>query len=340
MPPKKNCHDPRHTMQYTIAAYIDIAKTIISGQRPGNHIYHDLALTGDKDVFALMAGAGLIRDAFFKRRVHLCAICNGKSGMCSEDCKFCSQSKCHTPAIDVYPLMPKAELQKGAYELMDTNVHRYSVVTTGKGLARREVRQVADALGSLPSKKLSYCVSLGILDDADMDYLKACGVDRYHHNLETCRSHFDAVCTSHTYDDRVNTVKNAKKAGLSVCSGGIFGVGETMTQVLELAFELRDLKVDAVPVNFLTPIPGTAFEGKNNLTPLKCLKIISVMRYVLPDTDIIICGGRIPNLKMLHPLVFQAGANGIMTGNYLTTKGHQLQEDLDMIKALGLEPRR
>ncbi|WP_020589047.1 biotin synthase BioB [Desulfobacter curvatus] len=326
-------------MQYSIESYIDIAKTIIEGQRPGNNVYRHLALTGDKDVFALMAGADLIRDVFFKREIHLCAICNGKSGMCSEDCKFCSQSKFHTSDIEIYPLMPNAELQKGAYELMDTDVHRYSIVTTGKGLAENEVRQVADALADLPSKELSYCVSLGILDDTDMDYLKDHGIGRYHHNLETCRSHFDAVCTSHTYDDRINTIKKAKKAGLSVCSGGIFGVGESMAQVLELAFELRELQVDAVPINFLTPIPGTFFEGKNNLTPLTCLKIISIMRYVLPKTDIIICGGRIQNLKMLHPLVFQAGANGIMTGNYLTTKGNQLQEDLEMIHQLGFKSR-
>ncbi|NDY71882.1 biotin synthase BioB [Desulfobacter hydrogenophilus] len=326
-------------MQYTIESYIDIAKNIIEGQRPENSILRHLALTEDKDVFALMAGADLIRDSFFKREIHLCAICNGKSGMCSEDCKFCSQSKFHTSDIEIYPLMSKVELQKGAYKLMDTNVHRYSIVTTGKGLAENEVRQVADALGGLPSKKMSYCVSLGILDDANMAYLKGCGIGRYHHNLETCRSHFDAVCTSHTYDDRVNTIKKAKNAGLSVCSGGIFGVGESMAQVLELAFELRELQVDAVPINFLSSIPGTFFEGKNNLTPLKCLKIISIMRYVLPETDIIICGGRIPNLKMLHPFVFHAGANGIMTGNYLTTKGNQLQEDLEMINHLGFEPR-
>jgi biotin synthase len=325
-------------MQYTIESYIDIAKKIIEGQRLETDIYHHLALTKDRDVFALMAGADLIRETFFKREIHLCAICNGKSGMCSENCKFCSQSKFHTSDIEIYPLMSKAGLQKGAYELMDTDVHRYSVVTTGKGLAENEVRQVADALGDLPSKGLSYCASLGILNDADMDYLKARGVDRYHHNLETCRSHFDAVCTSHTYDDRINTIKRAKQAGLSICSGGIFGVGESMAQVLELAFELRELQVDAVPINFLTAIPGTFFEGKNNLTPLTCLKIISIMRYVLPNTDIIICGGRIPNLKMLHPLIFQAGANGIMTGNYLTTKGNQLQEDLEMIHHLGFKP--
>jgi biotin synthase len=327
-------------MQYTIESYIDIAKNIIEGQCPGNKIYRDLALTRDRDVFALMAGANLIRETFFDRDIHLCAIRNAKSGMCSEDCKFCAQSKFHASDIDVYPLMSKAELQKGAHELMDTPVHRYSLVTTGKGLGENEVRQVADALGGLPSKGLAYCASLGIIDDADMNYLKSCGVGRYHHNLETCRSHFDAVCTTHTYDDRINTIKRAKKTGLSVCSGGIFGVGESMDQVLELALALKALQVDAVPINFLSPIPGTFFEGKNNLTPLTCLKIISIMRYVLPGTDIIVCGGRISNLKMLHPLIFQAGANGLMTGNYLTTKGNQLQEDLGMIRQLGFAPRQ
>lgn len=326
-------------MSGTVESYIRIALDIIDGQIPDTAIYRDLARIEDKDVLHLMAGANLIREAFFKRQVHLCAICNGKSGKCSEDCKFCSQSKFHTSEIDMYPMLDKDELQKRAHDLMETAVHRYSVVTSGKGLPKNEVRHVADALSKLPPDKMSYCVSLGILDDEDMEYLKNSGVSRYHHNLETCRSHFDAICTTHLYDDRISTIKKAKKAGLSVCSGGIFGVGETMDQVLELAFDLRELKVDAVPVNFLAPIEGTPLEGKNDLTPLRCLKIISIMRYVLPDKDIIICGGRAANLKMLHPLVFQAGANGIMTGNYLTTEGNQLQEDLDMIKQLGLEPR-
>ena len=172
-----------------------------------------------------------------------------------------------------------------------------------------------------------------------MTCLKRAVVSRYHHNLETCRSHFDSVCTTHSYDDRIDTIKKAKRSGLSVCSGGIFGVGETMDHVLELAFDLRELQVDAIPIDFLVPIKGTSLEGKNDLTPLRCLKIKSIMRYVLPDKDIIICGGRTANIKTLHPLVFQSSANGIMTGNYLTTEGNQLQEDLEMVNQLGFEPR-
>ena len=326
-------------MSITVETCIRIARDVIEGHIPDKTTYRDLARIEDKDVFKLMAGADLIRETFFRREIHLCAICNGKSGRCSEDCSFCSQSKFHASDIKIYPILDKVELQKGAKDLMDTAVHRYSIVTSGRGLPKKEVRHVADALSNPPSNRMSFCVSLGILDDEDMEYLKTSGVSRYHHNLETCRSHFEAVCTTHSYEDRIRTIRKAQRAGLSVCSGGIFGVGETIEQVLELAFDLRELDVDAVPVNFLVPIKGTPLEGKTSLTPLRYLKIISIMRYVLPDKDIIICGGRAANLKMLQPLVFQAGANGIMTGNYLTTEGNQLQEDLEMINQLGFEPR-
>lgn len=326
-------------MNSNIDFFISTAEQIIDGQQIDMKIYKRLAQTEDTDVFHMIAGANLIREKYFKKQLHLCAICNGKSGKCTEDCRFCSQSKYHDADIDVYPMLDKDRLCQGALELLKTPVNRYSVVTSGKGLPKNEVRQVADALSTLPSDQVSYCVSLGILDKEDMEYLKNSGVSRYHHNLETCRSHFDNICTTHSYDDRVNTIRAAKKAGLSVCVGGLFGVGETMDQVLELALDLKKLDVDAVPVNFLTPIKGTPLENIPSLTPLECLKIICLMRYLLPGKDIIICGGRLVNLKTLHPFIFYAGASGIMTGNYLTTKGNRLKEDLDMIHQLGFEPR-
>ncbi len=319
--------------------FISTAEQIIDGQQLDMEIYQHLSRTEDADVFYMMEGANLIREKYFKKRLHLCAICNGKSGKCTEDCRFCSQSKYYDSDIDVYPMLDKDKLRQGALELMETPINRYSVVTSGKGLPKNEVRHIADAFSTLSPNRMSYCASLGILDKEDMEYLKKSGVSRYHHNLETCRSHFNNICTTHSYDDRVNTIKEAKKAGMSVCSGGLFGVGETMEQVLELGIDLKKLDVDAVPVNFLTPIKGTPLEGFPGLAPLECLKIICLMRYLLPDKDIIICGGRLINLKMLHPLAFYAGANGIMTGNYLTTEGNQLKEDLDMIQQLGFELR-
>lgn len=182
------------------------------------------------------------------------------------------------------------------------------------------------------------CASLGILDDDALKKLAAAGVSRYHHNLETARTHFSSICTTHTFDQRIETLAKAKKAGMSVCSGGIFGMGETDKQILELAMELKTLNVDAVPLNFLSPIPGTPLETADLLTPLRCLKIIALFRYVLPDKQILICGGREANLGILQPMIFFAGASGIMTGNYLTTQGPSLENDLDMLDQLGLVP--
>ena len=191
----------------------------------------------------------------------------------------------------------------------------------------------------MDKEKLSYCASLGILDDADMKRLADAGVTRYHHNLETARSHFDSICTTHTYDERIDTIKAAQKAGMTICSGGIFGLGETDQQVLEMALELRSLNIDSAPLNFLTAIAGTPMEGQSSLTPLRCLKIIAIFRYVLGDKDILICGGREANLGVLHPMIFYAGASGLMTGNYLTTGGRQMENDLDMLRQLALVPR-
>ncbi|MBN2417779.1 MAG: biotin synthase BioB, partial [Deltaproteobacteria bacterium] len=167
--------------------------------------------------------------------------------------------------------------------------------------------------------------------------LREAGVSRYHHNLETSRSLFNEVCTTHTYDERINTIKRAQKQGMEICAGGILGVGETDEQILEMAVDLKELDVDAIPLNFLVPIKGTPYGDIQTLTPSKCLKIIAFFRYFLPKKQIIVCGGREKNLSELHPLIFYAGASGTMTGNYLTTEGRTLNDDLAMLKQLGLE---
>ncbi len=319
--------------------YIDLANTIIKGNSPDSNLLSKIADLTDDKVFELLPGANLIRTAYFKNNIHLCTICNGKSGKCSEDCKFCAQSRYHKTDVETYPLLSKNKMKQGAFDLKDTPVNRYSIVTSGKGLPRNEVKTVSTALAEAKDTHLHFCASLGIIDDEDFKVLKQSGVSRYHHNLEAARSHFDSICTTHTFDQRVDTIKSAQKAGLSVCAGGIFGMGETNDQILEMALELKQLDVDAVPLNFLTPIPGTPLENKQALTPLKCLKIIALFRYTLPEKEIIICGGREQNLGLLHPLIFYAGASGIMTGNYLTTDGRQLENDLEMLKQLQLTPR-
>jgi biotin synthase len=236
--------------------------------------------------------------------------------------------------------MEKADLQKIGRNAYETPISRYSVVTSGKRLPREELMAVAGALAELDQTRISTCASLGILESEDFQVLKKAGLTRYHHNLETAESHFKRMCTTHTYGERVDTILAARAEGLSLCVGGVFGIGETDEQVLELALALRNLDVDAVPVNFLVPIKGTAAESYSRLTPLRCLKIISLFRYVLPDKDLIICGGREANLKDLHPLIFYAGASGIMTQDYLTTAGRALKDDVDMIDQLGFFTRK
>ena len=317
--------------------FIELAEGILEGELPDNSVYLNILSAPDADLTAIMTGAGMIREKYFGRKVHLCTICNGKSGKCTEDCKFCSQSSFSKTEAPVYPILNKEELVRGGLFYQDKPINRYSIVTTGRGLPRKDVEAVAEAMAELDDNKIKKCVSLGILNDDELKILREAGVTRYHHNLEASRSLFSEVCTTHTYDERIDTIKAAQRQGMEVCAGGIFGIGETDSQILEIASYLKDLDVDAVPLNFLVPIKGTPYGTFHNLTPAKCLKIIAFFRYFLPQKHIIICGGREKNLKELHPLIFYAGASGTMTGNYLTTDGRSLDDDLEMLKQLGLD---
>jgi len=319
--------------------YIELAEDIVKGKRPDNTIYKDILSTPDSEIAVMLAGADMLRDHYFGRKIHLCTICNGKSGKCSEDCKFCSQSSFSSTEAPVYPLIEKDELIKGGVYASNTPINRYSIVTTGKGLPHRDIKGVSEAMAGIDDVRIKKCASLGIITKEDLKILKDAGVTRYHHNLEACRSLFSEVCSTHSYDERVETILEAKKHGMDICAGGIFGIGETDDQILELAVELSELNVESVPVNFLVPVKGTPYEAMHDLTPLKCLKIISFFRYFLPKQEIIICGGRENNMGELHPLIFYAGASGIMTGNYLTTHGRSLDEDLAMINHLGFKVR-
>jgi len=319
--------------------FLLLAEDIIKGKLPENDIYREILRTHDNDILGMLNGADLIREKYFGKEIHLCTICNGKSGRCSEDCRFCSQSAFFHTDAPAYPIMEKDKLVEGGLYACETPINRYSIVTTGKGLPTREVKAVAVAMSELDPEKIGKCSSLGILDHNDLQVLKAAGVNRYHHNLETSKSFFSQVCTTHTYEERTATVLSAKKLGMEVCSGGIFGIGENDDHIHELALALRELDVDSVPINFLIPIKGTPFESMHNLTPVRCLKIIAFFRYILPDKEIIICGGREQNLGELHPMVFYAGASGIMTGNYLTREGRTLDKDIGMIHRLGFKIR-
>ncbi|GAB6904556.1 Biotin synthase [Desulfosarcina cetonica] len=317
---------------------LDMATAIINGNPPDDATYAELARMPEQNVLDMLPGADAIREHFFGRSVHLCCILNAKSGKCGEDCAFCAQSAYARTDAQIYPLMDSEEIRKGVQYAKANRIHRFSVVTSGGRLSGKAVARLAGAMASMSNTDVRFCASLGTLGATDFEVLKRAGITRYHHNLETAESHFEKICTSHAYADRVETIRAAKRSGMRVCAGGLFGIGESDEQVLELGMALRHLDVDAVPVNFLIPVSGTRLEKIPRISALRCLKIIALLRYLLFDKPIIVCAGRTTHLGRYHDRVFQAGASGIMTGNYLTAPGRNPSDDHAMIRGLGFVP--
>lgn len=315
------------------------AERVAAGERLETVIWERLLAWPEDEVWGLLPATTALREWFCGSGVHLCTICNAKSGGCSEDCGFCAQSQSARGTVPSYPLQAGPELVAVGQDAAKNCVHRFAAVTAGRGLPEGEAKTVAAALSALPDSGIGTCASLGIISEISLKTLREAGVRRYHHNLETARGYFPKVCTTHSYEDRVAMIERAKAAGFSICSGGIFGMGETDAHVVELGRALEALGVDAVPINFFVPLEGTRLAAQHNLTPLRCLKIIALLRFLLPRQDLIVCGGREYNLRELHPFIFQAGANGIMTGNYLTTTGRTPAQDRAMIADLGLHER-
>ena len=288
------------------------------------------------EVFRLFLSAHRIKKHFIGNKGGLCSIVNAKCGACPEDCSFCAQSSKSNATIDVYPLMKKASVLKMARKAQRAGVKRFSVVTSGKRVSQQDLHLIAEMISDIKKIGLRPCVSLGMLKERDLKILKAAGVERYHHNLETSERFFPLICTTHTYRDKIHTIHSIQSTGLSVCSGGIFGMGETWQDRIDMAFLLKDLDVDSVPINFLIPIKGTAMGHKDMLHPFEALKILSLYRFILPQKGIRVCGGRNQVLNEFNSFVFLAGADGLLTGNYLTTPGKSYADDLRLIKAYGL----
>jgi biotin synthase len=301
---------------------------------------HMISLKTQEEIVLLMAHATVLRNRFKGRYIDLCGVVNAKSGRCAEDCIFCAQSAHHKTDVKTYPLLDVDELVRSADEAYKSGVHRFGLVTSGKGITGKdELDTLCQALEKIDQKtNLTACASLGVLDHEQLHVLSAAGLKRYHHNLETAESYFSKICSTHSYQERVQTVRAAQEAGLAVCSGALFGLGETAEQRIELAFALRELDVDSIPLNFLNPVPGTPLENNPMLEPLEILKIISLFRFILPEKDIRVCGGREVRLRTLQPLMYVAGANGTMVGNYLTTSGRNPAIDIQEILDLGLVP--
>jgi biotin synthase len=299
----------------------------------------ELASLDGPELLELFAAATLIKEHFVGNRVHLCSIINAKSGRCREDCAFCAQSLHHETDAPHYPLVDESRMLDAAREAEKNGSGCFGIVTSGTTIeSDEELDRICSALRSIRKETgISPSCSLGIIDRKMAMKLKAAGAATYHHNLETARTFFPNICTTHDYEEDVATVRNVKEAGLRVCCGGIFGMGESMAQRIELAYTLRELDVDSVPINFLNPIAGTRLAEANFLTPLECLHTIALFRLILPEKKITICGGREKNLRDLQSWMFLAGANGTMIGNYLTTSGRDEAKDLQMLKDLGLQ---
>jgi biotin synthase len=320
-------------------AFVRIAESIVNGDGELTEAQAlALATAGPRDTMDLIAFAGRIRQHFMPQPAFKCAIINAKSGMCPEDCAFCAQSAHHSTGAEVYDLVSEEALVSKGLEMAAAGATHYSVVTSGTSLTEEEVETVCRAARRLKADTaLSLCASAGLLSLDAARRLKAAGISRYHHNLETARSHFETICSTHDYEDDIETVRVAKASGMAVCSGGIFGMGESWAQRVELAFTLKALNVDSVPINFLNPIPGTRLADQPLLAPMEALKVIALYRFIFPDKDIPICGGREATLKDFQSWVFAAGANGLMVGHYLTTRGRNLAADLEMIADLGMD---
>jgi biotin synthase len=295
-----------------------------------------------KHLFFLLAYANLLREEFKGKAIDLCSIINARSGGCPEDCIFCAQSSRYKTKIERYPLISREKIIEGAQSAKEIGADRFGIVISGRGTkGGKDLDRICEVITVISNETdIGRCASLGTLTHEGAKKLKRAGLERYHHNLETSEKFFPKICTTHTYQERVETLKVAFDNGLAVCSGGIFGLGEEMKDRIDLAFALRELNVDSVPLNFLHPIPGTPAEHLPPLPPLEILKTIALFRFILLDKDIRICGGREVNLRGLQSLTYLAGANAVMIGNYLTTLGRDPKKDLQEIRDLGLVPGR
>jgi biotin synthase len=296
-----------------------------------------MQLARTEHVEALFTSADRIREKYRGKRMDLCTIMNAKSGKCPENCRFCAQSDHYSTGVEVYPLVGLDKVLKMAGEAELEGVHRFSLITSGGALSKADFDDVVDMIEVLKREtRLSLCASLGSISIDQALRLKEAGLTMYHHNVETSRDNFNSICDTHSYEDRVTTIKNVISTGLEPCSGGIIGMGEGLEQRVKMAFEIRDLGVRSIPLNILTPIPGTPLENMERLDPMEILRTISVFRFVIPDASLRYAGGR-NAFGEWQRKGFRAGISAVMVGNYLTTPGNKIVDDLKMIKGLGFE---
>ena len=310
----------------------ELPRKIIKGYIPSrNEAVEFLSL--DRSHFHEILYIGSALRNHFRKEISTCTITNAKNGKCSEDCAYCAQSVHHDVDVKCYGLRGTESIAKDA-EINSRYGQFFSIVCSGRSPEKNEVHQISETVRLLRKKlpELSVCASLGIMSVDELKKLKDAGLKRYHHNLESSENFFDKVCTTHTWAERVQTVKNAKAAGLETCVGGLLGLGESLDDRADMLFEISELDPDAVPLNFLVPVKGTKLEKNEPVSMFEAVKIIALARMIMPTKDIKVCGGRLEVFKDSQALVFLAGASSIMTGNLLTVKGRKPEEDFELIK--------
>lgn len=295
----------------------------------------DVLSTPDEDLLALLHAAFVVRAQYFGKTVRLQMLQNAKSGACQEDCHYCSQSAVSTASIERYNLLPQNQMIEGARRAAASKAQRYCIVISGRSPLDREIDEIAGAVRAIKQDlPIQICCSLGLMNETQAKRLKAAGVDRVNHNLNTSEAFHGSICTTHTFQDRLATIRNARAAGLEICSGGIVGMGEADDDLIDLAMALREVRPDSIPVNTLHPVAGTPLESCDHLTPQRCLKVLCLFRFLHPRTEIRIAGGREHNLRSLQPLALYP-ADSVFVNGYLTTPGAPAPEVWGMIRDLG-----
>ncbi|MEY2194305.1 biotin synthase BioB [Neobacillus sp. BF23-41] len=320
-----------------MSKWMELANRVLDGVEVTNQEALSILDCPDDDVLLLMHAAFQIRKRYYGKKVKLNMIMNAKSGLCPENCGYCSQSSISTAPINSYRMVDKDTILEGAKRAHDLNVGTYCIVASGRGPSNKDVDHVVDAVKEIKTTYgLKVCACLGLLKPEQAKRLKEAGVDRYNHNINTSESNHANITTSHTYDDRITTVETVKEYGMSPCSGVIVGMKETKQDVVDMAHSLKALDADSIPINFLHAIDGTPLEGVKELNPLYCLKVLALFRFINPTKEIRISGGREVNLRSLQAMGLYA-ANSIFVGDYLTTAGQAETEDHKMLLDLGFE---
>ncbi len=302
----------------------------------------NIYIENQKNPADLYRQANQLRQGYFANKVELCSIINAKSGNCSQDCRFCAQSARYNANVAKYPLVSVGKMVECAMDAAVLGANSFGIVTSGDSVDKKnELPKICEAVSRIRKmRRVNPDASLGSLTLDMARQLKDAGLVRYHHNIETSERFFPRICTTHSFKDRIDTVVIAKKAGLEVCCGGIFGLGEAIEDRVDFAFTLKELDIDSVPLNFLMPIAGTPLENAGSIRPDEILMTIALFRLILPQRHIKVCAGREANLKGRQNEIFCAGANGMMVGGYLTQGGNPPKEDLKMLEDLGLAPAK